>query len=902
MSYLARNALNGDRSHKDSVIDLTEEVEIIPKPGTPKRDDWKTSYTFTALHDPKSAPKSTPLKTTVRKLPGSTRVVDFTSNVYKQKPPPMQLDSQRNEHGCSASLQSTPRLPDLRSSREIRDRRNHAFQTSYVDLAGSEDSDETSRGLQGTKSPRADHAPQTKAATPILQKSTLDTFNTDANCGRESSFVDPFASDGGTVDPFSMPNSGMDQGCIDLFAFDEDNADDFSRAVASSIDPNSNSASSIRAAPVANMISSSTSAAPIKNSSGSIVQQETTKLPPLQNMHSNTIGKGLNDKRHISLEDDHDALQEKREARRFAMETEKKRFAAREREDLAAMTRQTTLAGAPKDHDTRKGSKDNSNRQVTKLGFAALEDIHEQAHSSDTVSDENGHDDRERAGCHCPICDAKLSSRYAVKNHFITCVQKNGNPEGKAWDSHKSCQKPKTRRFQASCPICKIDIDRPSRLQEHFRACARRNGNPNGMSWDDCVKSGHNVDEEESNQASGFRCPLCDACFTQRYSIKRHLLQVHRVTEESLSTEQSGGPEKNSLQIPIDIFANGHPQKQPRTQLGIPTIGQSILQPNRKRMLQDLSPGTLYAPKQIASKNEFQKYTEAARRKFDKRLEKAEKLNLKDDASKTREDSGGRSIQDVQNVTFPATEVPIVDSLMEVDSGSSSPNSKTSDSQAPSSSDITVDDTVKLGSTARISNDTPPALQNQFALPQALRKVTTSIAHQKSVDNTTSIPADLHQANDEGTEAEPRLPLRPTTGGKGISAATLAIWEARDKEVEETLETPAVIYVYFVTLRYYGNGLPDEEANTHTMGPYHTLIEANAVANNEVKYLDHLEHPFEIQLNEGQSKFGWAYHHVEDEYGMQTHTLSLGGFHAEAAVHRGTSQGPVVPRSPTHRQ
>ena len=130
-----------------------------------------------------------------------------------------------------------------------------------------------------------------------------------------------------------------------------------------------------------------------------------------------------------------------------------------------------------------------------------------------------------------------------------------------------------------------------------------------------------------------------------------------------------------------------------------------------------------------------------------------------------------------------------------------------------------------------------------------------------------------------------------TTGGKGLSAESLkrfretGNWErgmaagqsAQEAQYGET-EVPNIAYQYFVQKREWLE--TEEDALESTMGPYHTLDEANAVAKVEVQST-------EIDQAEGVRCSGWSYFYQQDENGMQTHMATILEIHIATAVCRG---------------
>lgn len=129
-----------------------------------------------------------------------------------------------------------------------------------------------------------------------------------------------------------------------------------------------------------------------------------------------------------------------------------------------------------------------------------------------------------------------------------------------------------------------------------------------------------------------------------------------------------------------------------------------------------------------------------------------------------------------------------------------------------------------------------------------------------------------------------------TTSGKGLSAESLkrfretGNWErgmeagqsAQEAHYGET-EVPNIAYQYFVQKREWLE--TEEDALESTMGPYHTLNEANAVARVEVQNT-------KIDQVEGVRCSGWSYFYQQDENGMQTHTATILEIHIATAVCR----------------
>ena len=130
------------------------------------------------------------------------------------------------------------------------------------------------------------------------------------------------------------------------------------------------------------------------------------------------------------------------------------------------------------------------------------------------------------------------------------------------------------------------------------------------------------------------------------------------------------------------------------------------------------------------------------------------------------------------------------------------------------------------------------------------------------------------------------------TGGKGLSAETLKSFreagnwdrgidlnESADEAQDDETEIPSIAYRYFVLKRDWLE--TEEDAIESSMGPYHTMNEANAVAKTEVQCP-------QIDGLEGIQSMGWSYYYKQDEHGMQTHMATVLDINVEAVVHRGT--------------
>ena len=178
-----------------------------------------------------------------------------------------------------------------------------------------------------------------------------------------------------------------------------------------------------------------------------------------------------------------------------------------------------------------------------------------------------------------------------------------------------------------------------------------------------------------------------------------------------------------------------------------------------------------------------------------------------------------------------------------------------------------------------------------------------SSASKSRVSDLSNSPKKPSMMEEQGSylDSEPEYDDRtPTvehhaTGGKGLSAETLKIYQetgnwnlgtelSKENEAQgERSEVPDIAYHYSVQRREWLD--TEEDAIESSLGPYHTMNEANAVAMTEVQYpqIDGLE---DVQPT------GWSYNFQQDKHGMQTHRATILEVNIEAVVHRGKLHFP----------
>ena len=121
----------------------------------------------------------------------------------------------------------------------------------------------------------------------------------------------------------------------------------------------------------------------------------------------------------------------------------------------------------------------------------------------------------------------------------------------------------------------------------------------------------------------------------------------------------------------------------------------------------------------------------------------------------------------------------------------------------------------------------------------------------------------------------------PTTGGKGISKATMSQWNADTVEEadfdpsdserdEDELGEPEVLYQYHVHRREWLTNQNESDAPVQVLGPYYTMAEANAVAAESVKK------PTQENCTRIFRPGAWSYNYSKDDQGMETHAAGSG--------------------------
>ena len=219
-------------------------------------------------------------------------------------------------------------------------------------------------------------------------------------------------------------------------------------------------------------------------------------------------------------------------------------------------------------------------------------------------------------------------------------------------------------------------------------------------------------------------------------------------------------------------------------------------------------------------------------------------------------------------------------------------------SEGTTQSNVPIDGQTALGSMRVESRSTlmhvPADNQTEIAAPIAHMRAPLLGSDTLGSNNPCNMPTHRPVTKDH---VSPKLdsPLSPVehgaTAGKGLSHETLKRFQEtgswnRSMVVdqneagaeEEEIETPKIAYHYYVQKREWLE--TEEDAIELSLGPFHTMDEANAVAKVEVQCP-------QIDKYEGFQSTGWSYYYEQDENGLQKHMATVLDIHIETAVDRG---------------
>ena len=591
-----------------------------------------------------------------------------------------------------------------------------------------------------------------------------------------------------------------------------------------------------RTAPVAKMYSR-TASPPEDSAVSALNQQQAKDLPVNSNVAEYPINGTYDVNHEVEVQLAHNKHHRRREEKNLAMEAEKKEYAAKERSRLPAMIPGKASEGAQQFINPIFPNPDIcADSDKAKRSFYAFSGLNEGLSNQKCNEAARGSSAQVLTRYHCCLCEGTFSRRDSVKSHFPICAQKNGNPAGKSWDDHRSCW-PKKKSVT-------------------------------------CDATG----QPSNSNRSSFHCTSCRGTFTQRHDLTQHfdkcsLKNGNPDSKTSISHESRIQKEHkhcgHGVDNPIDTTAASD-TKCNQGQAKTCDLGQSVLKANRKRTLHNIPVSMLFNPKQVATRKEFEQHAEKKRRKMEEKKQRAA-------AKEQIEDGIAEAVREVSG-NLPAHD----------------------ETQAETETLIGLPQTVTIFPN---ESSTKTDRMQEFARE---RLALTEDAEKEPLQTINEPPASERKKSEEvlppdksdHQDATPVPVSRPTTSGKRISEETLAFFatqggEACDDDKDEILELPEVVYVYFLSLSNWGAGLSEAKAIKKCFGPFYTVAEANIAAAVEVKFpLERLENMAGSGFDDSYPlylKTGWSYNFSQNEHGMQTHRLSVGGLHAEAVVQRGAS-------------
>ena len=125
---------------------------------------------------------------------------------------------------------------------------------------------------------------------------------------------------------------------------------------------------------------------------------------------------------------------------------------------------------------------------------------------------------------HCPLCDKSYSRLSRVREHFDVCQYTEGNPDNKVWNADPSCwpQRIPVNPDNLVCPLCQCKFSRASEAAAHFVTCAERNGNPENIVFQGINTGVDTLYGEEEGEVGQFRCALCEKVSGKRSHARTH--------------------------------------------------------------------------------------------------------------------------------------------------------------------------------------------------------------------------------------------------------------------------------------------------------------------------------------------------------------------------------------------
>ena len=210
-----------------------------------------------------------------------------------------------------------------------------------------------------------------------------------------------------------------------------------------------------------------------------------------------------------------------------------------------------------------------------------VRDLHSNARSNESNAKKSPHTVQKKHFCaRCNRADPKCSNS---RKYCDLCIQDNWSMEAR---SRVGSSLSNSELPILLCAICSKPFNHTLALKGHFNNCKHKTGNPNNLRWD------------------------------SHSSVKRYLqdqeaaLSACQVDSGSVNTLSPATQKASESDHPIDIFANKKNDFSKKRGRDVEQLASG-----RKILLGDLPVDTLFYPKQIASRKEIERASEAKRRK-----------------------------------------------------------------------------------------------------------------------------------------------------------------------------------------------------------------------------------------------------------------------------------------------
>ena len=130
----------------------------------------------------------------------------------------------------------------------------------------------------------------------------------------------------------------------------------------------------------------------------------------------------------------------------------------------------------------------------------------------------------------CPLCGVAFIQKYEIGSHFVTCVRRNGNPNGVCWDDSLSGTGQMTASQQPQQVIKYSAATQPglwghSEVQKRFY---ERLNAVNGVVIPSKLRAGESpvkiISRANNLTPRPFLCPICKGSFAKRDGVKSHFV------------------------------------------------------------------------------------------------------------------------------------------------------------------------------------------------------------------------------------------------------------------------------------------------------------------------------------------------------------------------------------------